>query len=74
MEGMAGFALGLAIAAFSLGVGIGHELVARPIVSVLKVMGAQEYPQSARIPEHVLRRSSAGIFVTSMFYLVAALR
>jgi hydrogenase/urease accessory protein HupE len=73
MEGMAGLAVGLAIAAFSAGVEIGHQLVVLPIFCALKVMRERVSQQSALIPERVLRYGSAGICAAGIFYLVAAL-
>jgi hydrogenase/urease accessory protein HupE len=73
MEGMAGFAVGLAILAFSLGVEIGHQMIVLPIFGALKI-ARRAAPQAAQIPGRVLRYGSAGIFVAGMFYLVTALR
>jgi hypothetical protein len=72
MEGMAGFAVGLAILAFSFGVEIGHQMLVLPIFGALKVT-RRAAPQAARIPGGVLRYGSAGIFVAGIFYLVSAL-
>jgi len=74
MEGMAGLTVGLAIAAFSAGVEIGHQMVVLPIFCTLKMMRERMSQQSTLIPERVLRYGSAGIFAAGMFYLVAALR
>ena len=46
MEGMAGFAVGLAIVAFSLGVEIGHQMVVLPILGTLKIV-CRAAPQAA---------------------------
>ena len=73
MEGMAGFAVGLAIVAFSLGVEIGHQVVVLPIFFGLKKLRDRTAPQAAQMPGRVLRYGSAGIFLAGMFYLVAAL-
>jgi hydrogenase/urease accessory protein HupE len=73
MEGMAGFAVGLAIVAFSLGVEIGHQMVVLPIFFGLKKLRDRTAPQAAQMPGRVLRYGSAGIFLAGMFYLVAAL-
>ena len=73
MEGMAGLAVGLAIAAFSAGVEIGHQMVVLSIFFGLKTM-RRRISQAALIPERVLRYGSAGICAAGMFYLVAALR
>ena len=73
MEGMAGLAAGLAIAAFSLGVEIGHQMVVLPIFVTLKMMRDRISQQSAQIPGRVLRYGSAGICVAGVFYLIVAL-
>jgi len=73
MEGMAGFAVGLAIIAFSLGVEIGHQMIVLPIFFGLRKLRDRAAPQAAQMPARVLRYGSAGIFVAGMFYLVAAL-
>ena len=49
MEGMAGVAIVTAIAAFSFGVEIGHQVVALPLFGVLKITRA--YSSSAADPE-----------------------
>ncbi|HXV83198.1 MAG TPA: HupE/UreJ family protein [Candidatus Binatia bacterium] len=74
MEGMAGLAVGLAIAAFSLGVEVGHQIVALPIFFGLSKLRDCTACQASRIPGRVLRYGSAGICVAGMFYLIAALR
>jgi hydrogenase/urease accessory protein HupE len=74
MEGMAGLAVGLAIAAFSLGVEIGHQMIVLPIFFGLKKLRDCTGSQAPRIPGRVLRYGSAGICVAGMFYLIAALR
>jgi hydrogenase/urease accessory protein HupE len=73
MEGMGGLAVGLAIAAFSVGVEIGHQMVVLPIFFGLKNFRDRAAPQAARVPRRVLRYGSAAIFVVGMFYLIAAL-
>jgi HupE / UreJ protein len=72
MEGMTGFAVGLAIVAFSLGVEIGHQMVVLPIFGTLKIV-RRAAPQAAHVPGRVLRFGSAVILVAGVFYLVAAL-
>jgi hydrogenase/urease accessory protein HupE len=73
MEGMAGFAVGLAILAFSLGVEAGHQIIVLPIFGALKIL-RRTAPQSDQIPRRVLRYGSAMICLAGLFYLVAALR
>jgi HupE / UreJ protein len=72
MEGMAGLAVGLAIAAFSAGVEIGHQMVVLPIFGALTT-ARRLAPPTALVPTRVVRYGSAGIFAAGMFYLVAAL-
>ena len=74
MEGMAGLAVGMAIAAFSAGVEIGHQMVVLPIFGALKMTRGQQDPQPARASEHALRYGSALICAAGVFYLIAALR
>jgi hypothetical protein len=74
MQGMAGFAVGLAVVAFSAGVEIGHQLIVIPVFCALKVMRGAQDPVAAGTRQQVLRYGSAGIFMAGIFYLVAALR
>jgi hydrogenase/urease accessory protein HupE len=73
MEGMAGYAVALAIAAFSIGVEIGHQIVVLPIFFGLKKFRDRAAPQAARVPACVLRYGSAGICAAGVFYLIVAL-
>jgi hydrogenase/urease accessory protein HupE len=73
MEGMGGLAVGLAIAAFSLGVEIGHQMVVLPIFVALKMTRDRAAPQAAAVPGRVLRYGSAGICAAGIFYLLVAL-
>ncbi len=76
MEGMAGVAIITAIAAFSFGVEIGHQIVALPLFGVLKITRA--YHSSAVDPEWIprwaTRVGSSAICAAGLVYLVAALR
>lgn len=76
MEGMEGVAIATAIAAFSLGVELGHQLVALPLFAALKF--TRSYGSQAsdpeRIPRWVLRMGSSAICAAGAVYLVAALR
>jgi hydrogenase/urease accessory protein HupE len=72
MEGLAGFAVGLAIVAFSLGVEIGHQMVVLPIFGTLKIV-CRATPQAAHVLGRVLRFGSAVILVAGVFYLAVAL-
>ncbi len=76
MEGMAGVAIVTAIAAFSLGVEIGHQIVALPLFGVLRI--ARLWQSRAPDPELILhwisRVGSTAICLAGFVYLVAALR
>jgi hypothetical protein len=76
MEGMAGVAIITAIGGFSLGVEIGHQLVALPLFGVLKI--TRVYRSRAVNPEWIpcwaLRVGSSAICAAGLVYLVAALR
>jgi hydrogenase/urease accessory protein HupE len=72
MEGMAGFAAGLAILAFSAGVEIGHQMIVLPIFGAFKLARGLA-PEAVLMPSRVLRYGSAGIFAAGIFYLVSAL-
>jgi hypothetical protein len=73
MEGMAGLTIGVAIAAFSLGIELGHQIVVVPIFGGLKLIRSF---RSNLIPlsEYALRYGSAVICAAGIFYLIAALR
>jgi len=74
MEGLAGGAAGAAIAGFSAGVEIGHQLVVLPLFGALTVLWSRPRGHAvlSRVP--VLRYGSAGICAAGAFYLIAALR
>jgi hypothetical protein len=76
MEGMAGVAIVTAIAAFSLGVEIGHQMVALPLFGLLRI--ARFWQSRARNSELILlwisRIGSSAICLAGFVYLVAALR
>lgn len=74
MEGMPGVAVGVAIATFSAGVEIGHQIVVAPLFVGLQLMRRREGAAFARAGERVLRYGSAGISLAGIVYLVAALR
>jgi hypothetical protein len=74
MQGLAGFAAGAAIAAFSAGVEIGHQLVVLPVFFVLRTIRGQPSSGPAGARPRVLRYASAAICVAGIFYLVSALR
>jgi len=73
MEGMAGFAVGLAIVAFSAGVEAGHQLIVLPIFGALTVM-RRVAPNSTLASCRAMRYGSAVISAAGLFYLVVALR
>jgi hypothetical protein len=76
MEGMQGVAIATAIVAFSLGVELGHQVVALPLFGVLKLTRA--YNSGAAdpewVPRWVTRMGSSAICAAGLVYLVAALR
>lgn len=76
MEGMAGSTIVTAIAAFSVGVEIGHQLVALPLFGVLKILraGSRRTADPERLPRWVTRIGSGAIGAAGMVYFVAALR
>ena len=71
MQGLAGVAIVTAIAAFSLGVEIGHQLVALPLFAVVKILRSAKSP---RIPRWTLRLGSGAIGAAGLVYFIAALR
>lgn len=76
MSGLPGVAVGLAIAAFSLGVECGHQLVVLPIFASRRLVRAALPAGGAASawPALVPRCASAAISVAGSFYLYAALR
>ena len=76
MQGMAGVTIITAIAAFSLGVEIGHQLVALPLFGVLKILrtASRRAANPTRLPRWAMRVGSGAICAAGLVYLVAALR
>lgn len=76
MQGMAGVAIGTAITSFSLGVEIGHEMVALPLYAILKIVrgSSVEKPGTTGVSLWTVRAGSVAICIGGMFYLIAALR
>ena len=74
MEGMPGVAVGVAIASFSAGVEIGHQVVVAPLFAGLQLMRRREGAAFTRAGERLLRYGSAGLSLAGIVYLVAALR
>jgi len=76
MEGMQGVAIATAIAAFSVGVELGHQVVALPLFAGMQLTRAYSRRSSdpERIPRWLLRAGSSAICVAGGVYLVAALR
>ena len=76
MEGMQGVAVATAIAAFSVGVEVGHQVVALPLFAVMKLTRAcsQRTTHPGRLPYWFSCTASSVICVAGMVYLVAALR
>ena len=76
MEGMQGVAIATAIAAFSIGVEIGHQIVGLPLFAGMQLTRAYSRRSSdpERVPRWLLRAGSSVICVAGGIYLVAALR
>ena len=76
MEEMAGVMVVSAIAAFSIGVEVGHQLVSLPLFALMKMTGSQKLSRSdpERIRLWALRGGSTAIGAAGMVYLIAALR
>ena len=75
-EGTSGVVIGLAIAAFSLGVELGHQMVVLPLFFGLKLARAarRDEPGRDRLSQAVLRAGSLLIAMAGAVYLVAALK
>ncbi len=71
MEGLPGLAIATAIAAFSIGVEIGHQAVVLPLYFGLKSL-RKNPAVAARFP--IPRYASAAVCFAGMYYLAAALR
>jgi HupE / UreJ protein len=76
MEGMRGVAIATAIAAFSIGVELGHQVVALPLFAGMQLARAysRRSPDPDWVPRWLLRAGSSVICVAGGIYLVAALR
>ena len=76
MEGMPTTTVATAIIAFSVGVELGHQIVALPLFAVMKL--TRRAGESGALPgpihQWTLRLGSAVIFLAGAAYLVAALR
>jgi hypothetical protein len=76
MAGMKTVAIATAIAGFSVGVEIGHQLVALPVFAILQLSRA--YPKGtadpALLPRRITCLASSAICAAGLAYLVAALR
>lgn len=74
MQAMSGTTIVLAIAAFSIGVEVGHQLVVIPLFAALKLARRTrpEPEQRDRLSLVAQRYGSAAICVAGMYYLVAA--
>jgi hypothetical protein len=76
MEGMRGVAIATAIAAFSIGVELGHQMVALPLfagMQLARAYGRRSFDPE-RVPRWLLRAGSTVICAAGGVYLVAALR
>jgi len=76
MEGMQGVAVATAIAAFSVGVEIGHQVVALPLFTAMKLarVYGRRTTHPGRLPRWLSRTASSAICVAGIIYLIAALR
>jgi len=76
MNGMSGMAVGVAIAAFSLGVEIGHQMVVLPVFFGLRLARNLRADEAGRewISRVAMRGGSALICAAGIVYLVAALK
>jgi hypothetical protein len=76
MEGMQGVAVATAIAAFSVGVEIGHQVVALPLFTAMKLTRAygRRTTHPGRLSRWLSRTASSAICVAGIIYLIAALR
>ena len=76
MDGMSGLTVGVAIAAFSLGVELGHQMVVLPLFFGLKLARNMqaEAPRREQLSLTMMRGGSLLISMAGLFYLVAALR
>jgi len=76
MEGMNGLAVGVAIAAFSLGVELGHQMVVLPLFFGLKLARATPPDEAGRerLALATMRGGSLLICLAGTLYLLAALK
>ena len=76
MEGMQGVAVATAIAAFSVGVELGHQVVALPLFAAMKLTRAcgLRTMHPGRISHWLSRAGSSAIGLAGIIYLIAALR
>ena len=76
MDGMSGVAVGLAIAAFSLGVELGHQMVVLPVFCGLKLARRIRADDAGRewLSQAMMRAGSVMICAAGVFYLHAALK
>jgi hydrogenase/urease accessory protein HupE len=75
-EGLTGTAIAIAIAAFSLGVEVGHQFIALPLFATLKLAAAQLATDTnrERWSSNVARTISALVAIAGGGYLAAALK
>ena len=75
MEGMQGTAIGIAIAAFSIGVEAGHQAVVLPVFALLKQARRRpkDDPGCTPLSRRVTQVGSALILLAGLFYFVTAL-
>jgi len=70
-----GIALGVALAAFSIGVEIGHQLVVIPLFVILGVLRKSKTAQEpALLDIRILKLGSAAISLAGIYFLIQAIR
>jgi hypothetical protein len=76
MAGMKTVAVAIAIIGFSVGVEIGHQVVALPVFGILQVSRAhaKRTADHELLPRRITRMASSAICAAGLAYLVAALR
>jgi hypothetical protein len=74
MSQMPMIALGTALAAFSIGVEIGHQLVVIPLFVLLKFIRKNKATEDNVADSRILKFGSAAISLAGIYFLVQAIR
>jgi hydrogenase/urease accessory protein HupE len=75
MSEMPAVALGTALAAFSIGVEIGHQLVVIPLFVFLKPLRKSRVKENEAVPDgRILKFGSAAISLAGIYFLIQAIR